>query len=355
MRNRLESNTFGRRKGLHFFRRAPLRPFRSFFSGSLWGAGGGHAGISHTSGGCCPAGLGLVGTGDYAGIGALHDLHADAFRQDGGRALAAAYDGLAVRIPRRGPSAGGHGAGQTRCSPLCRPQRYHEPHVLSGHDQPLDGGSKGRGNHFKAFYETVAYAQSKGMYVIADAKRNDIGSTAGAYSKAFFDTLGSEALTVNGYLGYDGVEPFVRDGKMIFVLVKTSNPGSGQLQDLKLENGKTIYEQMGGYVEEWGAPSIGEYGYSNVGAVVGATHKAQLQELREKLPHTFFLIPGYGAQGGTAEDIAVGFVNGTGAIVNSSRGIMCAYKKQNLPAEKFAEAARNEAIRMRDEINSKIL
>ena len=207
----------------------------------------------------------------------------------------------------------------------------------------------------KAFYETVAYAQSKGMYVIADAKRNDIGSTAGAYSKAFFDTLGSEALTVNGYLGYDGVEPFVRDGKMIFVLVKTSNPGSGQLQDLKLENGKTIYEQMGGYVEEWGAPSIGEYGYSNVGAVVGATHKAQLQELREKLPHTFFLIPGYGAQGGTAEDIAVGFVNGTGAIVNSSRGIMCAYKKQNLPAEKFAEAARIEAIRMRDEINSKIL
>ena len=206
----------------------------------------------------------------------------------------------------------------------------------------------------KAFYETVAYAQSKGMYVIADAKRNDIGSTAGAYSKAFFDTLGSEALTVNGYLGYDGVEPFVRDGKMIFVLVKTSNPGSGQLQDLKLESGKTIYEQMGGYVEEWGAPSIGEYGYSNVGAVVGATHKAQLQELREKLPHTFFLIPGYGAQGGTAEDIAVGFVNGTGAIVNSSRGIMCAYKKQNLPAEKFAEAARNEAIRMRDEINSKI-
>ena len=207
----------------------------------------------------------------------------------------------------------------------------------------------------KAFYETVAYAQSKGMYVIADAKRNDIGSTAGAYSKAFFDTLGSEALTVNGYLGYDGVEPFVRDGKMIFVLVKTSNPGSGQLQDLKLESGKTIYEQMGGYVEEWGSPSIGEYGYSNVGAVVGATHKAQLQELREKLPHTFFLIPGYGAQGGTAEDIAVGFVNGTGAIVNSSRGIMCAYKKQNLPAEKFAEAARNEAIRMRDEINSKIL
>ncbi len=207
----------------------------------------------------------------------------------------------------------------------------------------------------RAFYETVAYAQSKGMYVIADAKRNDIGSTAGAYSKAFFETLGSEALTVNGYLGYDGVEPFVKDGKMIFVLVKTSNPGSGQLQDLKLESGKTIYEQMGGYVEEWGKPSIGEYGYSNVGAVVGATHKAQLQELREKLPHTFFLIPGYGAQGGTAEDIAVGFVNGTGAIVNSSRGIMCAYKKQGLPAEKFAEAARIEAIRMRDEINSKIL
>lgn len=207
----------------------------------------------------------------------------------------------------------------------------------------------------RAFYETVSYAQDKGMYVIADAKRNDIGSTAAAYSKAFFETLGADALTVNGYLGYDGVEPFVRDGKMIFVLAKTSNPGSGQLQDLKLENGKTIYEQMGTYIEEWGKETIGEFGFSNIGAVVGATHKAQLMELREKLPHTFFLIPGYGAQGGTAGDISVGFINGSGAIVNSSRGIMCAYKKQNLPAEKFAEAARKEAIRMRDEINSEIL
>lgn len=206
----------------------------------------------------------------------------------------------------------------------------------------------------RALYRTVEYAREKGLYVITDAKRNDIGSTAEAYSGAFFDILGTDALTVNGYLGYDGIKPFIREGKMIFVLVKTSNPGSGELQDLILENGNTIYGQMGSYVEKWGEGSVGRYGFSDVGAVVGATHREQLAEMRGKLPHTFFLIPGYGAQGGTAEDIVAGFTDGVGAIVNSSRGIMCAYKKQKLPAESFAEAARAEAIRMRDEINSEI-
>jgi orotidine-5'-phosphate decarboxylase len=138
------------------------------------------------------------------------------------------------------------------------------------------------------------------------------------------------------------------------VLAKTSNKGSGQLQDLVLQNGKKVYEHMGDLVSEWGEKSVGKYGYSDVGAVVGATYPEQLSQLRDRLPHTFFLVPGYGAQGGAAKDVAGAFRNGTGAIVNSSRGIMCAYKKQGLPAERFAEAARAEAIRMRDEIMSEL-
>ncbi|MBQ6052612.1 MAG: orotidine-5'-phosphate decarboxylase [Clostridia bacterium] len=207
---------------------------------------------------------------------------------------------------------------------------------------------------YKAFCETVKYAKSKGLYVISDGKRNDIGSTASAYSKGFFDCIGTDALTVNAYLGFDGVEPFLVEGKAIYILVKTSNRGSGQLQDLELENGKKVYEHMGDLVAEWGEKSVGKHGYSDVGAVVGATYPEQLAALRERLPHTFFLVPGYGAQGGGAKDVAGAFRNGLGAIVNSSRGIMCAYKKQGLPTEKFAEAARTEAIRMRDEIMGEI-
>lgn len=207
---------------------------------------------------------------------------------------------------------------------------------------------------YRAFCETVKYAKSKGLYVISDGKRNDIGSTASAYSKGFFDCIGTDALTVNAYLGFDGVEPFLVEGKAIYILVKTSNKGSGQLQDLELTNGKKVYEHIGDLVSEWGEKSVGKYGYSDVGAVVGATYPEQLSALRERLPHTFFLVPGYGAQGGAAKDVAGAFRNGLGAIVNSSRGIMCAYKKQGLPPEKFAEAARKEAIRMRDEIMGEI-
>ncbi len=205
---------------------------------------------------------------------------------------------------------------------------------------------------YKAFCKTIEYAKNKGLYVIADGKRNDIGSTAAAYSKGFFGAVNTDALTVNAYLGFDGVEPFLVEGKAIYILVKTSNKGSGELQDLVLENGKKVYEHMGDLVSSWGEKSIGSHGYSDVGAVVGATYPEQLSQLRERLPHTFFLVPGYGAQGGAAKDVAGAFKNGVGAVVNSSRGIMCAYKKQGLPAEKFAEAARIEAIRMRDEIMS---
>ena len=150
--------------------------------------------------------------------------------------------------------------------------------------------------------ETFRYAKSKGMFVILDAKRGDIGSTSKAYSKAYLQKgeLEVDFLTVNPYLGSDGILPFAEDcekfNKGIFVLVKTSNPSSDELQNLKLENGKTVYETVGELTEKWGESLRGEYGYSSVAAVVGATHPIQLKELREKMPHTFFLIPGYGAQ-----------------------------------------------------------
>ena len=216
----------------------------------------------------------------------------------------------------------------------------------------------------KTFAETVTYARQKGMYVITDGKRNDIGSTMEAYAAAHLGTVdldgrtatpfAADALTVNGYLGTDGIAPLLKVckelDKGIFVLVKTSNPSSGELQDKKI-NKRPVYEVMGKMCESWGKELRGESGYSAVGAVVGATYPEQLSELREKLPHTFFLVPGYGAQGGGAKDVAGAFdENGLGAIVNSSRGIICAYKKDGWTEEQFAEAARAEAIRMRDDI-----
>ena len=162
----------------------------------------------------------------------------------------------------------------------------------------------------KVFNETCKYAKEKGMIVIADAKRGDIGSTAEGYSNAFLGQtpLGEERIsifdvdyiTVNPYLGIDGVKPFIEDckkyGKGIFVLVKTSNKSSGELQDLKLEDGSSIYEKVAELVNTWGEELVGSYGYSSVGAVVGATYPIQIKELREIMPKTFFLIPGYGAQ-----------------------------------------------------------
>ena len=217
----------------------------------------------------------------------------------------------------------------------------------------------------KALYETIAYARAKGMYVITDGKRNDIGSTMECYATAYLgetevegssiEAFGADALTVNGYLGSDGIQPLLGickgKDKGIFVLVKTSNPSSGELQD-KFIIEKPIYETMGDMCECWGQDNIGEYGYSAVGAVVGATYPEQLAELRAKLPTTFFLVPGYGAQGGAAQDVAGAFdKNGLGAVVNSSRAIMCAYKKGGYDEKNYAQAARDEAIRMRDAIN----
>jgi orotidine-5'-phosphate decarboxylase len=222
----------------------------------------------------------------------------------------------------------------------------------------------------KALTETIAYAKSKGMFVITDGKRNDIGATMTAYAAAHlgsttveeetFEPFGADALTVNGYLGTDGIQPLLevcgKGDKGIFVLVKTSNPSSGELQDKPLADGNTVYRAMGAMCEGWGEKLPGQYGYSGVGAVVGATYPAQLEELRAAMPHTFFLVPGYGAQGGTAADLAHCFnEDGLGAVVNSSRGIIAAYRQEKYKQfgpEHFAEASRQAVIDMVADINS---
>ena len=220
----------------------------------------------------------------------------------------------------------------------------------------------------RALAGTIAYAKSKGMFVITDGKRNDIGATMQAYAAGHlgetdvdgetFEAFGADALTVNGYLGTDGIQPLLNvcagNDKGVFVLAKTSNPSSGEFQDQMLHAMyEPLYRAMGNMCQQWGLKLPGKYGYSGVGAVVGATYPKQLKELRKALPNTLFLVPGYGAQGGAAQDVAQGFdKNGLGAVVNSSRGIMCAWRKENCAPEEYAAAARREALRMRDEITA---
>lgn len=223
----------------------------------------------------------------------------------------------------------------------------------------------------QAFEETCKYAKQKGMIVIADIKRGDIGSTAQGYSNAYLgkteigeteqSIFDVDFVTVNPYMGTDCVKPFIEDckkyNKGLFILVKTSNPSSGELQDLKLEDGEEVYTRVAKLVGKWGEELRGTYNYSSIAAVVGATYPEQLKQIRETAPNTYFLIPGYGAQGGKASDIAYGFDgNGLGGIVNASRSLMCAYKsdrwKEQFEEKDYAQATRAEAIRMRDELNS---
>lgn len=210
-----------------------------------------------------------------------------------------------------------------------------------------------------ALERVMCFAHELGLLVILDGKRNDIGSTAEAYAEAYLRPRGSngrppaDALTVNAYLGHDGVEPFIRmaheAGTGLYVLVKTSNPGSGQLQDLRLENGLTVYQHMADLVAQWGQDLVGKSGYSSVGAVVGATYPEQLAELRQRIPQTPFLVPGYGFQGATAADVAAAFdARGLGAVVNSARGIIYAYRKRE---GTYTEAAAEAASEARDELN----
>ena len=211
---------------------------------------------------------------------------------------------------------------------------------------------------------TIAYAKEKGLFVIADIKRGDIGSTATAYAEGWlsgapiegqsFKSFDADCVTLNGYMGSDSIKPFLaaakEEDKCAFVLVKTSNPGSGELQDQMIGD-KTVYQVMGELNESIAAGTEGKYGYTMAGAVTGATYPAQIEALRTSLNKTFFLVPGYGAQGGTAEDVKYAFDKfGHGAIVNSSRGIMCAYKQRGFEEKDYAQAAYLEAIRMRDDI-----
>ena len=215
-----------------------------------------------------------------------------------------------------------------------------------------------------AYKNTVDYAKSKGLLVIGDAKRGDIGSTSLAYANAHIgvsEILGeklsgfsTDFVTVNPYLGTDGIKPFIdvcnSEDKGIFVLVKTSNPSSGEFQDRQID-GTPLYELVAKKTCEWGELSMdGEY--SNVGAVVGATYPKMSAILREKMPHTFFLVPGYGAQGATAEDLKPCFnKDGLGAIVNSSRGIIAAYKQEKYASLDFANASRAAVKDMIADIN----
>jgi len=216
-----------------------------------------------------------------------------------------------------------------------------------------------------ALYRTVQYAKSKGLYVILDGKRNDIGSTAEAYSEAYLGRIqvgetvlapfDADSLTVNAYLGSDGIMPFIETckafDKSIFALVKTSNPSSGELQDLFCGD-RNLYTVVGDLLARISQDTIGTYGYSCAGAVVGATYPSDARTLRKRLSNTFFLVPGYGAQGGGAEDVAPCFdAYGRGAIVNSSRAIMCAWKKSaSGDGSDYQQAARGEAIRMQRDI-----
>lgn len=214
----------------------------------------------------------------------------------------------------------------------------------------------------EVFQETVALAREAGLIVIGDAKRNDIGNTSQAYSRAFLGRIelfgealpifDVDALTVNAWFGSDGVAPLLADveryGKGIFILVKTSNASSGELQDLDC-GGKPVYERMAELTDTWGRALTGRRGYSAVGAVVGATYPREAERLRAWMPNAILLVPGYGAQGGTADDVMPCFNReGTGALVNSSRDILFAWQKADLPEAEFAAAARAAAVRMRE-------
>lgn len=210
----------------------------------------------------------------------------------------------------------------------------------------------------ESYINTIKYAKSKGLVIIGDIKRSDIASTAQAYSDGHigqvvvednsYEIYHEDFITLNPYLGYDSIEPYMDNCKNyergLFVLVKTSNPNSGQIQDLIVE-GEKLYEKVGKLTSSWGEQLIGKYGYSSVGAVVGATHPKQAEKLREIMPNTYFLVPGYGAQGGTAKELSVCFnKDGLGAIVNSSRGIIAAHQnkkyKDEYSEKEFAQAAR---------------
>ena len=207
----------------------------------------------------------------------------------------------------------------------------------------------------EAYAETCRRAREEGILVIGDVKRGDVPDTAKAYADAHFTAFPADAITVNPFFGTDGIEPFTlaaqKVGGGLFVLVKTSNPRSGEIQDLPV-NGQPLYLHLAKKVAEWGAGLKGSGGYSDVGAVVGATHPKQAAEIRAALPEAFFLVPGYGAQGATAQDLVPCFnKDGLGAVVNSSRGIITAWEKEAYKGLPWQKAVEKAVIDMKADIN----
>ena len=207
----------------------------------------------------------------------------------------------------------------------------------------------------RAYARTLAYLREKNAVIIADIKRGDIAKTAEMYARAHFTgEFEADFITLSPYMGLDSLSPYLpyikENGKGVFVLIRTSNEGAKDIEYLPTENGKRIYHVVGEKLQQLGKEFIGECGYSAIGGVMGCTHPDEAAEIRQMLDTTFFLIPGYGAQGGKAEDIAKYLRNGNGGVVNSSRGILLAYRKQENGATHFADCARTEAIRMRDDI-----
>lgn len=211
------------------------------------------------------------------------------------------------------------------------------------------------------FWEVAEKTKEEGLFVIADVKRADIGNTSAKYAEAFlYGNTPIDAITINPYFGTDGVKPFLdmaaKNDKGVFVLAKTSNPSSDEIQNLVTEDGEKVYQKVGHLVDCWGRSISSETTtYNPVGAVVGATHPTEAKELRDMLPNTFFLVPGYGAQGATAKDIVVNFDSkGGGAVVNSSRGLMFAYKNerwaQKYSSSRWADATHDEAERAQKEL-----
>ena len=209
-----------------------------------------------------------------------------------------------------------------------------------------------------AYRNTLKYLREKDAIIIADIKRGDIAATASQYAKAHFTgDFEADFITLSPYMGMDSIEPYMpymESGKKgVFVLVRTSNKGAEDFENLDIKDGKKLYNAVADKITEAGQTVKGKYGYTAIGGVIGCTHVEEGKEIRRRYSDMFFLIPGYGAQGGTAEDVALYLKNGNGGVVNSSRGILLAYKKENRELE-FAECARNEAIKMRDAIRAAI-
>ena len=205
----------------------------------------------------------------------------------------------------------------------------------------------------KAYADTLAAVRAAGVPVIADIKRGDIAKTAEMYAKAHFEgDFEADFITLAPYMGLDSIQPYMpymqQKGKGVFVLVRTSNPGAKDFEYEKLTDGRHVYDMVGDKLNELGKQAMGESGYSSVGLVIGGTHIEEAAEIRARYKDSFFLIPGYGAQGGTAPDIAQYLSCGNGGVVNSSRGILLARKKQ--PGVKFDEAAYNECVKMKEAI-----